>query len=114
MTDEQREVQSAVTGNPNPIASGLSITVSVPETIEIKMVDASTLADYEIWFFIASILSGAVIGFLVAFFQENFAPIYGWMSLILFIIFVLSVIMALTKRAMLTKKSKTICLPVNG
>jgi len=40
--------------------------VSVPEVIHIRMVDASALSDYEMWLFLASVLSTAGVGFLVA------------------------------------------------
>src|SRR4051812_32193192 len=53
----------------NPLAGGLSISVYVPETIEIKMVDASVLSAYEIWVFIASILASTTVGFWVAYTQ---------------------------------------------
>lgn len=53
----------------NPVAQGLNITVSLPETVEIKMVDASTLSEYEVWFFICSCLCNAVVGYLVAYAQ---------------------------------------------
>jgi len=33
----------------NPLARGLNITVSIPETVEIRTVNASVLADYEVW-----------------------------------------------------------------
>src|ERR1700741_544377 len=37
--------------------------------IEVKMLNASSLADYEVWLFVASVTSSTSIGFLVAYFQ---------------------------------------------
>ena len=50
----------------NPFGDALDVTVSIPETLEIKMVDATVLSDYEVWQFISSILGAAVVGFAVA------------------------------------------------
>ena len=46
-------------GNPkdieqNPIGKELQVEVSIPKKFEVKMVDASSLGDYELWVFIAS------------------------------------------------------------
>lgn len=53
----------------NPFAQSANITLSIPETVEVKLVDASVLADYEIWILLTSILSSAVAGFVVAIVQ---------------------------------------------
>ena len=53
----------------NPFAQSANITLSIPETVEVKLVDASVLADYEIWILLTSILSSAVTGFVVAIVQ---------------------------------------------
>ena len=55
----------------NPFAQSANITLSIPESVEIKLVDASALADYEVWVLLTSILSSAVTGFLVALIQAN-------------------------------------------
>ena len=39
----------------NPIGEELMVEVSIPEKIEIKMVDASSLNDFELWSLLASI-----------------------------------------------------------
>ena len=53
----------------NPFAQSANITLSIPESVEVKLVDASALADYEVWALLTSILSSAVTGFLVALVQ---------------------------------------------
>lgn len=103
--------------SPNPLWPS-AINVSVPETITIRMVDASALGDYEIWVFIASILSNAVVGFLIAWLQAkdaNSPAQSAWQfSFIVFtILFLLSLVRAVMKRVSLQRKSKTIPLQVS-
>ena len=113
----EAEIDKKVQPTENPLARGLSVTVSIPETVEIRMVDASVLADYEVWIFISSILSSAVIGFLVAYFQSASAPnganggtYLAVVAGVFAILFVVSLMMALSKRERIRKKSKDIKL----
>jgi len=53
----------------NPLARGIDFNLSVP-SIEVRMVNASSLTDYEIWIFCASLAFGGFIGFVVAFLQS--------------------------------------------
>ena len=55
----------------NPLARGLNVTVSIPENIEVRMVELSALEEYELFFFLSSVLASAVTGFLVAFLQSG-------------------------------------------
>jgi hypothetical protein len=100
----------------NPLASNLNITLSVPDTIEIKMVDASALSDYEIWFFIASLLFGVVTGFAVPFIQSieiKTDCLLGVNALIFLLLFIIALAMAIRKRNQLKKKSRTVDLKVS-
>lgn len=65
------EHPSRAAPSPNPFAQSANVMISVPETVEVRLVDASVLGDYEIWFFVASLLASAVVGFLVAFLQAE-------------------------------------------
>lgn len=99
----------------NPSANPFNVTVSVPESIQVTMVDASALSDYEVWFFIASLLGGALTGFIVAYMQaiDANAPsraAVGWMTLLLAVLFLIAVSMAFGKRASLKRKGKVIKL----
>lgn len=53
----------------NPLTSGLDFNLSVPP-IEVEMVNASALADYETWLFSASLAASAMVGFGVASLQS--------------------------------------------
>lgn len=97
----------------NPQDDLFNIVVSVPDNIKIRMVDASALGDYEIWVFIASILSNAVVGFLVAYFQaidaKSASTSYiGWTWLVFFVLFALAIGTAIAKRLSLKQKGRDI------
>ncbi|SRR6266568_471407 len=109
---EHFEVDKHLKSEPrtNPLAGSLNVTVSVPETIQVRMVDASVLADYEIWFFISSILASAVVGFMVAFIQDTTKLSLLAMTGVWLLLFVIAVCTTLAKRSRLRKKSKEITL----
>ncbi|HWY13131.1 MAG TPA: hypothetical protein VN026_17475 [Bacteroidia bacterium] len=97
----------------NPLGDAFGISVSIPEKVEIKMVNASILSDYEIWIFISSILSNAVIGFWVAYSTNtniNTDKILFCNSCIFTGLFIITLIVAISKRYKLSKKSRTINL----
>jgi hypothetical protein len=103
----------------NPVSDSFNIVVSVPEQINIKMVDASTLADYEVWIFIASILSNAVVGFLVAYSQaidakSSSTSYIGWTAIVFIALLILAIGTALWKRTQLRKKSRDIKLKTSS
>ncbi len=99
----------------NPVARGLNVAVLVPDTIEIRMVDASALQDYEVWILITSVLGSAVVGFVVALWQSSSSK-DGLdkgliMPLVVFaILMAISGAMLVSKRRKLTKKSRAIKL----
>lgn len=94
----------------NPIADALNITVSIPESVDIKMVNASALTDFEIWIYISSLLSNAVIGFWVSYAQNTVIAtnkLLCWISIVFSLLFLISIFVAFMKRRELSKKSKT-------
>jgi type III secretory pathway component EscS len=99
----------------NPVTSSLNVVVSVPDSIEIRMVDASVLSDYEVWFSISSVLASTIIGFLVAYFQavevkaQNASQL-GYTVIVFAILFIISVFTTYCKRRLLRKKGKSIKL----
>lgn len=95
----------------NPYAQGLNVTVSLPETVDVRMVDASALADYEVLFFISSVLASAVSGFAVAYIQADDpkqAKLRLIFTTILAILFAILISWTLLKRRSLARKSKTV------
>jgi hypothetical protein len=57
--------ESADTPSPNPIAASMPLTVSIPSNIKIELVEVHSLSEYELWFFISSILFGIFTGFYI-------------------------------------------------
>ncbi|BBO73475.1 hypothetical protein DSCW_08920 [Desulfosarcina widdelii] len=103
----------------NPVSSSLNVVVSIPDSIEIKMVDASVLSDYEVWFAISSILASAVIGFLVAYFQAcdadaNNSSQLGYTVVVFAILLVVAVVTTFCKRRLLRKKGKSVKLKASN
>jgi hypothetical protein len=94
----------------NPFAQSASITLSVPDSVEVKLVDASALADYEVWVLLTSILSSAVTGFLVAIVQATDAERgrYIAITVVFSILAVICFSMAITKRVKLTSKARRV------
>jgi hypothetical protein len=53
----------------NPLKEQLDFSLSVPQ-IEVRMVNAAVLEEYEIWVLASSLLSSASVGFIVAYLQS--------------------------------------------
>ena len=103
----------------NPARQAFNITVSVPEQITIKMVDASGLSDYEVNLYISSLAFGAFCGLAVATIQESksnsgLATPFGVITALTFLIFAAFFIMAQIKRSKITKSGKEIKLETTG
>ena len=94
----------------NPFAHSSSITVSVPESVEVKLVDASALADYEVWVLLTSILSSAVTGFLVAIIQAvaDYKSQYVAITMVFAILMFICALMAIMKRRKLSSKARRV------
>jgi hypothetical protein len=97
--------------------SPFNILVSVPESIRIRMVDATSLSDYEIWFFGSGALLSVLTGFLVAYIQEDKAEVekvLGIATLLFAVLFLSCLVMTFVKRHTLRKKGRTIKLKTSG
>jgi VIT1/CCC1 family predicted Fe2+/Mn2+ transporter len=94
----------------NPFAQSACITLSVPDSVEVKLVDASALADYEVWIFLTSILSSAVTGFLVAVVQspDTGRGQYIAITVVFLLLAVVCAYMAFSKRRKLTSKARRV------
>lgn len=94
----------------NPFAHTATITLSVPESVEVKLVDASALADYEVWVVLTSILSSAVTGFLVAIVQAAALDQARYVSItvVFGILMLVCAIMAVVKRRKLSNKARKV------
>lgn len=105
----------------NPAGSQFDLELWMPEKFELKMVNASTLNDYELWVGITSVLSNIFVGFIVAAItysperneldqvipSSHYAQSLLWIVTIIFGAFVLlSGIIAFNKRNTMNKKAK--------
>lgn len=104
MTDSAERLPSAEAGE-NPLARSIDLTVSVPKTLRVEMVEASTLGDYEVWIFIASLLASAFTGVVVAAFQTKphgpFAVVAGVFGALMLV----ALRMVRTKRSAIRRES---------
>ena len=101
----------------NPLADQLNISLNIPEIIEIKMVDANALGDYEILGVVVSILSSALIGFFVAYIQARDAKASDatdlwYFCLVLLAMVVIAIGSALRKRRAIRKKGRKLQLRI--
>ncbi len=96
-----------------PTPGDFDISLSLPATIEIRMVDASILSDYEIWSFCSSGLLSFLVGFVVAWTQEkepHASKILGCVCVIFGLFFIACLVMSLVKRHTMRKKERTVRL----
>lgn len=93
----------------NSPETGLTVSLSVPKSIHVPLVNASVLSDYEAWVFVASLLANAVVGFLVAGLTNKDASLLA-ITLVFSILFVIAIMMAFSKRRQLRKKTKRLTL----
>jgi hypothetical protein len=117
MTDGTRAVEHIdandvprATPATNPLAKGLNVTVSIPDTLEIRMVDASALEEYEVWVLVASILASAAVGFTVAYVQDSKTQSLFWNAVVFGALFGIALATAFMKRHRLRRNARRIYL----
>jgi hypothetical protein len=99
----------------NPLGSGFDFRLSMPE-VEVRMINAATLGDYEVWIYVASLSFSAVTGFFVAYLQ-SFSKLpsgkevsdssYLVIAVVFFLLFTAFAIRATMLRRKLTQNTKT-------
>ena len=85
------------TGSQNPMYQGMNVNLNIPEKIDITMVEAKSLGDFELWTFLVSLISNFLVGFSVAWATApeatNGMPsnkyVYGCVSLCFLILLIL-------------------------
>ena len=99
--------------SPDNTSGDFNISLFVPENIEIRMVDATQLGQYEIWFSGATVILSVAVSFITAWFLDtnpDTKPILGIVSLIFLAIFVFFLVMMLVTRHALQKKGTVVKL----
>lgn len=99
----------------NPLGSSLAITVSVPDKIHIKMVNASTLSDYEVWVLLASFACNFFVGFLIVMIQTwdgTFGSVARYVAMTVFCATIFAVFLwqAVAKRTVIKEQGKEVVL----
>jgi hypothetical protein len=93
----------------NPLAAAVGVTVAVPKSIRVQMVDASALAQFQYLGLATSILSSAVIGFLVAYLQTATRPTHLLIETIVWgLLFGIALIATLRTRKALRPESEDV------
>ena len=83
--------------------------ISVPQTLEIELVDSSVLNDYEVWFAQSSILFSALMSIVVAMIQSGGISFsLGICGVVFLVLLVISSIFGYKKRKQLKRKAKSI------
>jgi predicted permease len=99
---------------PNPM-EGLGVNVLVPD-LEVRMVNAGALEEYEIWFGMSSVFAAAVVGFLVAYIQsfhtnakgdEHSDPTLLVVALVFLLLFLGAMIRTIVLRLRIRRKSRS-------
>ena len=119
MKEVSKNIESAVEhdevdrGSSDPtsldtLAETINVTVSVPQSLEIELVNSSVLHDYEIWGLISAILSNAVIGIFVATMQSGWSFPLVFPGVVFLVLFIITFIVTLHKRKQLKRKAKSI------
>ena len=94
---QQQSENNPQTGSQNPMYQGMNINLNLPEKIDITMVEAKSLGDFELWTFLVSLMSNFLVGFSVAWastpeatkeMQSN-KSVYGCVSLCFLILLIL-------------------------
>jgi len=107
----QENINSEYSGNPT--GTNFSVNVSMPECIEIEMVNANSLSDYEHWGKITSVMSNLLVGFFVGYLtiDETKTDVKQFLLCLsgLFLLFVIySIITAWQKRKLMKSNTKKI------
>jgi len=95
----------------NPLAHQFNVVVSIPQSVKIKLVDASLLNEFEIWMYLSTVLLNIATGFWVSYAQNTTVlvdKILCYTSLCFTLLFLFAIIVAITKRIKMNKKSKEV------
>lgn len=114
--DPQQPATPDEVPTPNPL-EGLDVKVSMP-TLEVRMVNAGALEEYEIWFGWSSTLAAAVVGFGVAFIQSLSTPSTDWTFLAVTTVFAIllgfAVVRTVSLRKRIEEESETYPMRLTG
>ncbi len=85
-----------------------TVVVSVPQTLEIELVDSSVFKDYEVWSIQSSALFSILVGIAVAMIQSGWSSALGVFGSVFLVWFVFSLVYAIRKRKQLKRNVTSI------
>lgn len=103
----------------NPV-NALRVSVTVPETITIRMIDATAFNDYELAFFMAGVFASFASGFLVAAIAalssdgDSSAPLFFSLSALFALFMTGAVVQMLRKRRTMVGRQTSIPFSRSG
>lgn len=95
----------------NPLAQQFNVVVSIPQAVNVKLVDASLLNDFEIWMYLSTVLLNISTGFWVSYSQnanKQIDKMLCWTSICFTIIFAFTIMIAISKRVKMNRKSRNV------
>lgn len=94
----------------NPLAANLHVRLSMPESFEIEIVEASQFREYELWALVSSIMLNLSIGFIVAAATNDVPERCSllWITSAIFIVLFLSASLLTAKYRKKIKREKQI------
>jgi hypothetical protein len=127
VSDEISHDDSADLGTPDDVETsnpveGWGVNVLVPD-LEVRMVNAGALEEYELWFGLSSVFAAAIVGFFVAYLQsfrttaqgvqEN-DPTFLWVAILFLLLLLGAGIRTLLLRRRIQKKSRSYSMTVTA
>ena len=93
--------------SPTPLAR-TTVVVSVPQTLEIELVDSSVLKDYEIWSIQSATLLSILVGIAMAMIQSGRSSVLDVFGFVFLVWFGFSLAYAIKKRNQLKRNVTSI------
>ena len=108
--DDEADADFRGRASRNPGSDSPAVRVKMPESVEVRLVDASTLLEYEIWTGLGTACLSATIGFLVAWSEagDRTGGLYAASCGVSGGVVLVSVGMAIWKRTSIRQATKTV------
>lgn len=99
---------------PNPLGESPSILVTMPQAIEVQLVDASVLRDYEVWILVTTVFLSAAVGSFVAWAGDVSQGHLGVVGGVFLVAAGATGAMVVTKRKVLSRRKQVVRYPANA
>lgn len=109
--DMSNSINNTIANESNPLASNLKVRLSVPASIDIEIVEATHLKEYEIWAVVSSLMLNLLVGFVVAATTNTVKErtVLLWaISAIFFLLLIGAVIIMIVYRKKISRDKQTV------